>query len=79
MWINKKWKEGFHLTSMATDDAWNRWGNPGYAAQVTYLPEIISFLRIQQAVFCSFFLQYIIWNDYHVFRCVHSKRNKHNF
>jgi hypothetical protein len=24
-------------------------------------------------------LQYIIWNDYHVFRCVHSKRNKHNF
>ena len=38
-WINKKWKEGFHVTSMAT--AGNRWGvvmssNSGYATQVTY-------------------------------------------
>jgi hypothetical protein len=36
-WINKKWKEGFHVTSMAT--AGNRWGvvmsrNSGYASQV---------------------------------------------
>ena len=37
-WINKKWKEGFHVTSMAT--AGNRWGvvmsrNSGYSNQVT--------------------------------------------
>ena len=36
-WINKKWKEGFHVTSMAT--AGNRWGvvmsrNSGYSNQV---------------------------------------------
>jgi hypothetical protein len=36
-WINKKWKEGFHVTSMAT--AGNRWGvvmsrNAGYSHQV---------------------------------------------
>lgn len=36
-WINKKWKEGFHVTSMAT--AGNRWGvimsrNAGYSTQV---------------------------------------------
>jgi hypothetical protein len=48
MWINKKWKEGFHVTSMAT--AGNRWGvvmssNSGYATQVTYLPEVTSFFK----------------------------------
>lgn len=36
-WINKKWKEGFHVTSMTT--AGSRWGvvmsrNAGYAEQV---------------------------------------------
>jgi hypothetical protein len=36
-WISKKWKEGFHVTSMAT--AGNRWGvvmsrNSGYSEQV---------------------------------------------
>ena len=36
-WINKKWKEGFHVTSMTT--AGNRWGvvmsrNAGYSEQV---------------------------------------------
>jgi len=36
-WINKKWREGFHVTSMAT--AGNRWGvvmsrNSGYSEQV---------------------------------------------
>jgi len=45
-WINKKWKEGFHVTSMAT--AGNRWGvimsrNAGYSTQVTYLLVSISF------------------------------------
>ncbi|KAG2640207.1 hypothetical protein PVAP13_2KG058200 [Panicum virgatum] len=39
-WINKKWKEGFHVTSMAT--AGNRWGvvmsrNSGYSNQVVEL------------------------------------------
>ncbi|KAF8714186.1 hypothetical protein HU200_028199 [Digitaria exilis] len=39
-WINKKWKEGFHVTSMAT--AGNRWGvvmsrNSGYCNQVVEL------------------------------------------
>ncbi|KAG5583356.1 hypothetical protein H5410_053983 [Solanum commersonii] len=39
-WINKKWKEGFHVTSMTT--AGNRWGvvmsrNAGYAEQVVEL------------------------------------------
>lgn len=36
-WINKKWREGFHVTSMAT--AGSRWGvvmsrNSGYSEQV---------------------------------------------
>ncbi|RRT79218.1 hypothetical protein BHE74_00028262 [Ensete ventricosum] len=36
-WINKKWKEGFHVTSMTT--AGSRWGivmsrNSGYSEQV---------------------------------------------
>lgn len=36
-WINKKWKEGFHVTSMTT--AGNRWGvvmsrNAGFSDQV---------------------------------------------
>jgi hypothetical protein len=36
-WINKKWKEGFHVTSMGT--AGSRWGvvmsrNAGYSDQV---------------------------------------------
>ena len=36
-WINKKWKEGFHVTSMAT--AGSRWGvvmsrNAGFSDQV---------------------------------------------
>lgn len=36
-WINKKWKEGFHVTSMTT--AGTRWGvvmsrNSGYSEQV---------------------------------------------
>jgi len=36
-WINKKWREGFHVTSMAT--AGSRWGvvmsrNSGYTDQV---------------------------------------------
>ncbi|CAA2980601.1 casein kinase 1 HD16 [Olea europaea subsp. europaea] len=39
-WINKKWKEGFHVTSMTT--AGNRWGvvmsrNSGYSEQVVEL------------------------------------------
>ncbi|OIV91214.1 hypothetical protein TanjilG_30436 [Lupinus angustifolius] len=39
-WINKKWKEGFHVTSMAT--AGSRWGvvmsrNAGYSDQVVEL------------------------------------------
>ncbi|XP_010552201.1 PREDICTED: casein kinase 1-like protein HD16 [Tarenaya hassleriana] len=39
-WINKKWKEGFHVTSMAT--AGSRWGvvmsrNAGYSEQVVEL------------------------------------------
>ncbi|ESQ48640.1 hypothetical protein EUTSA_v10020172mg [Eutrema salsugineum] len=39
-WINKKWKEGFHVTSMAT--AGSRWGvvmsrNSGYSEQVVEL------------------------------------------
>ncbi|PIA59906.1 hypothetical protein AQUCO_00400643v1 [Aquilegia coerulea] len=39
-WINKKWKEGFHVTSMTT--AGNRWGvvmsrNSGYSDQVVEL------------------------------------------
>lgn len=39
-WINKKWKEGFHVTSMAT--AGNRWGvvmsrNSGFSTQVVEL------------------------------------------
>ncbi|XLR69360.1 hypothetical protein S83_020032 [Arachis hypogaea] len=39
-WINKKWKEGFHVTSMTT--AGNRWGvvmsrNAGYSDQVVEL------------------------------------------
>ncbi|EXB31261.1 Casein kinase I isoform delta [Morus notabilis] len=39
-WINKKWKEGFHVTSMTT--AGSRWGvvmsrNAGYAEQVVEL------------------------------------------
>uniref|UniRef100_A0ACD5WB88 Uncharacterized protein n=1 Tax=Avena sativa TaxID=4498 RepID=A0ACD5WB88_AVESA len=39
-WINKKWKEGFHVTSMGT--AGNRWGvvmsrNAGYSDQVVEL------------------------------------------
>jgi serine/threonine protein kinase len=39
-WINKKWREGFHVTSMAT--AGNRWGvvmsrNSGYSEQVVEL------------------------------------------
>lgn len=38
-WINKKWKEGFHVTSMTT--AGNRWGvvmsrNSGYSEQVKF-------------------------------------------
>jgi len=39
-WINKKWREGFHVTSMAT--AGSRWGvvmsrNSGYSEQVRLL------------------------------------------
>ncbi|KAL5209253.1 hypothetical protein ABZP36_004876 [Zizania latifolia] len=39
-WINKKWKEGFHVTSMGT--AGNRWGivmsrNAGYSHQIVEL------------------------------------------
>lgn len=39
-WINKKWKEGFHVTSMTT--AGSRWGvvmsrNAGYSEQVSLL------------------------------------------
>ena len=38
-WINKKWKEGFHVTSMTT--AGSRWGvvmsrNSGYSEQVLW-------------------------------------------
>lgn len=39
-WINKKWREGFHVTSMAT--AGSRWGvvmsrNAGFSDQVPIL------------------------------------------
>ena len=39
-WINKKWKEDFHVTSMTT--AGNRWGvimsrNSGFSDQVGFL------------------------------------------
>lgn len=38
-WINKKWREGFHVTSMAT--AGSRWGvvmsrNAGFSDQVDF-------------------------------------------
>ena len=72
-WINKKWKEGFHVTSMAT--AGNRWGvimsrNAGYSTQVTYLLVSISFsleYKLYLPFLSSFFLQYIIWNGDRVF------------
>lgn len=50
-WINKKWREGFHVTSMAT--AGSRWGvvmsrNSGYSEQVrlqqTSMPSCDDFL-----------------------------------
>lgn len=56
-WISKKWKEGYHVTSMAT--AGNRWGmvmsrNSGYATQVTYLPEFICFLEYKLCLLVYF-------------------------
>lgn len=43
-WINKKWKEGFHVTSMTT--AGSRWGvvmsrNAGYSDQVCNILTVI--------------------------------------
>ncbi|XP_039801519.1 casein kinase 1-like protein HD16 isoform X1 [Panicum virgatum] len=50
-WINKKWKEGFHVTSMAT--AGYRWGvvmsrNSGYSNQVVELDFLYPSKGIQQ-------------------------------
>lgn len=61
-WINKKWKEGFHVTSMAS--AGNRWGvvmsrNAGYSTQVTYLvPVSISFFPQNTSCIYCFFLPF---------------------
>lgn len=57
-WINKKWKEGFHVTSMTT--AGNRWGvvmsrNAGFSDQVYYyssqLCRILVFVNYVPSVF----------------------------
>lgn len=48
-WINKKWNEGFHVTSMTT--AGSQWGivmsrNSGYSDQVSHLAEKYHFTKI---------------------------------
>lgn len=48
-WINKKWREGFHVTSMAT--AGSRWGvvmsrNAGFSDQVSCAHLIILFRNV---------------------------------
>lgn len=47
-WINKKWKEGFHVTSMTT--AGSRWGvvmsrNSGYSEQVWLSNQVVTCVK----------------------------------
>ena len=53
-WINKKWKEGFYVTAMAT--AGSRWAvvmsrNAGFTAQVCYHGHIVYILRLPSVPF----------------------------
>ena len=65
-WINKKWKEGFHVTSMAT--AGSRWAvvmsrNAGFSDQVELLSCTHSYHCSRFAIACLF----CFWKLYFVF------------
>lgn len=62
-WINKKWREGFHVTSMAT--AGSRWGvvmsrNAGFSDQVNLNPSLYQFsLLLPLRCFQFFHMVYV--------------------